>query len=431
MNEALFSACNLTAVVGWALLILVPRWRGIAQVVATLVVPAILSVAYTALIWGWWSRREGGFGSLAEVRALLQTPELLLAGWLHYLAFDLFVGAWVARESRRDGLPHLLVVPILLLTFLFGPIGYLTSLVARGVWRIGRTRREGQAALTPEAPEAPGRSVARVCADLVRREPRLIAAAVACCAAAVPTAVAWAIDGRTFAGADVWIKPLKFDVSVAIYLATLAFFVPMASEAFRRSAAGWFVVWGSIGTSLFELVYITWRASRGEASHFNIATPISAALYALMGIGALTLSAAGPVLAWGVARGGGARGGARPFHPAYRLAVVLGLLLTFALGVTGGAAMSVVASHSVGAVRPGDPVLPVVGWSRTVGDLRVAHFLGLHAQQLIAMIGALAVIWAGAGARLVVISFATLYALATIALFVQALAGQPFLPGSS
>ncbi len=151
MNEALFSAGNLTAVVSWALLILVPRRRGIAQVVATVVVPVVLSVAYTALIWGWWSRREGGFGSLAEVRALMQTPELLLAGWLHYLAFDLLVGARVARESQRDGLPHPLVVPILLLTFLFGPIGYLTSRVARAVWRIGRTRRDDEAVAAPEA----------------------------------------------------------------------------------------------------------------------------------------------------------------------------------------------------------------------------------------------------------------------------------------
>jgi hypothetical protein len=420
MNEAFFSAGNLTAMVGWALLILVPRRRDIAQVVATVVVPATLSVAYTALIWGWWSRREGGFGSLAEVHSLMQTPELLLAGWLHHLAFDLFVGAWVARESRHDGLPHLLVVPILLLTFLFGPIGYLTSLVVRAVWRIGRTRLEAE---DDAGGQSPVRPVARLLGNLVRREPRLIAAALACCAAAVPTSVAWAIDGRTLGGANLWIKPLKFDVSVAIYLTTLAFFLPMAGDAFRRSAAGRFVVWGAIVTSLFELIYITWRASRGEASHFNTATPISTALYAMMGVGALALSATGPVLAWGVMRAD-----AEPVHPAYRLAVVLGLLLTFTLGAAGGAVMAAGPSHWVGTPRLGDPVIPVVGWSRTVGDLRVAHFLGLHAQQMVAIVGALAATWLGAGARVAVASFATVYALATIALFFQALAGQPFLP---
>jgi Domain of unknown function (DUF4281) len=420
VNELLFSLGNLTAVAGWVLLIFVPRWRGLAQAMATVAVPAILSVAYTALIWGWWSRRAGGFGTLAEVHGLLQTPELLLAGWFHYLAFDLFVGGWVARESRREGVPHLVVVPILLLTFLFGPIGYLTSLVVRGVWRVGRTRREEDAIGKGSAPAGP---VARSFDDFVRREPKLAAAALACFAAAVPTAVAWALDGRTFGGVDVWIKPFKFEVSTGIYLATLAFFFPLAGDAFRRSAAGRFVVWGSIITTGFELFYITWRASRGEASHFNTATPIAAALYALMGIGALTLAAAGPVLAWGVAMGG-----ATPVAPAYRLAVVIGLLLTFGLGVMGGVYMAPGPSHSVGTHRPGDPIIPLVGWSRTVGDLRVAHFMGLHAQQAIAVAGALAAAWLGSRARTAVIAFAALYTLATFALFVQALAGRPFLP---
>jgi hypothetical protein len=414
MNDLLFSIGNVTAVVGWSLLIFVPRWRGVAQAVATLAVPAILSVAYTALIWGWWSRGAGGFGTLAEVRALLRTPELLLAGWLHYLAFDLFVGAWVARESHREGVPHPVIVPILLLTFLFGPIGYLTSLIVRGVWRVGRTR----GAVDHEG----AGPVARLVGDLVRREPRLVAAAMACFAAMVPTAAAWAIDGRTLDGVDVWIKPLKFEASVGIYLATLAFFLPLAGDAFRRSTAGRFVVWAPIVTSTLELAYITWRASRGEASHFNTGTPIAKALYGLMGIGALTLSAAGPVLAWGVARGD-----SPTVAPAYRLAVVLGLLLTFGLGAMGGAYMSTGPSHSVGTPRPGDPIIPILGWSRTVGDLRVAHFLGLHAQQAMAVAGALAAAWLGTRASPAVLAFAALYSLAAVALFVQAVVGRPFL----
>ncbi|MEI7702908.1 MAG: hypothetical protein WCK86_24145, partial [Planctomycetia bacterium] len=120
--------------------------------------------------------------------------------------------------------------------------------------------------------------------------------------------------------AGVWIKPLKFLISNGLFLATLGFFMPMTNEIFRRSAAGRFVVWGSIATSLFELVYIIWRASRGEASHFNRSTPLAEAMYLLMGIAALGLSAAGPVLAWGIA-------GSDQKHanPNYRLAVILGL----------------------------------------------------------------------------------------------------------
>ncbi|HEY2250713.1 MAG TPA: ABA4-like family protein [Planctomycetaceae bacterium] len=138
MTDLLFSFGNLTAIVGWALLVLLPRWRGVAQATATLVVPGLLAVAYTVLIVGWWSQGEGGFGSLSDILAFFQTPELLLAGWLHYLAFDLFVGAWEARQARRDGVPHFVMVPVLLLTFLFGPAGYLASIAITAAWRVIR-----------------------------------------------------------------------------------------------------------------------------------------------------------------------------------------------------------------------------------------------------------------------------------------------------
>ncbi|MNC91016.1 hypothetical protein D3C83_71980 [compost metagenome] len=68
---------------------------------------------------------EGGFGSLADVAALFQKRELLLAGWIHYLCFDLFIGAWEVRDSQQHGIPHLVVIPCLIMTFLLGPIGLL------------------------------------------------------------------------------------------------------------------------------------------------------------------------------------------------------------------------------------------------------------------------------------------------------------------
>ena len=77
------------------------------------------------------ARSEGGFSSLAGVRALFDNPWGLLAGWTHYLAFDLFIGGWEVRDAQRRGVPHLLIVPALALTFLFGPAGLLLYLATR------------------------------------------------------------------------------------------------------------------------------------------------------------------------------------------------------------------------------------------------------------------------------------------------------------
>jgi hypothetical protein len=89
------------------------------------VLPLVLSVGYLVLIALHMQGAEGGFGSLADVTALFQKQELLLAGWIHYLAFDLFIGAWETRDAQRNGLPHLVVIPCLIMTFMLGPIGLL------------------------------------------------------------------------------------------------------------------------------------------------------------------------------------------------------------------------------------------------------------------------------------------------------------------
>ena len=81
---------------------------------------------------------KGGFGSLADVSLLFSEPALLLAGWVHYLAFDLFIGAWEVRDAQKHGVPHLLVVPCLILTFMLGPIGLLLYFAIRTV-RAGAT----------------------------------------------------------------------------------------------------------------------------------------------------------------------------------------------------------------------------------------------------------------------------------------------------
>ncbi|MGH7630053.1 MAG: ABA4-like family protein [Gemmatimonadales bacterium] len=133
--EKIFGAANLIAVSGWAALAFAPKWRH-AVVFAGRFVPALLGVLYGGLIAARFARGEGGFGSLADVAALFGDPWLLLAGWIHYLAFDLVVGAWATTDARTRGVPHAAVLPCLALTFLFGPVGFLLHLgLRRGLAR--------------------------------------------------------------------------------------------------------------------------------------------------------------------------------------------------------------------------------------------------------------------------------------------------------
>ncbi|MCO6386560.1 ABA4-like family protein [Aliihoeflea sp. 40Bstr573] len=131
--DLIFQYATLIAVAGWATLLISPLIPRISDLVAAYTMPALISVAYAGLILAFWTRAQGGFGSLDEVAQLFQTREILLAGWLHYLAFDLFVGAWIVRRGRVDGVPFWLVLPCLPLTFLFGPVGYLAFVAIRAI----------------------------------------------------------------------------------------------------------------------------------------------------------------------------------------------------------------------------------------------------------------------------------------------------------
>ena len=122
--EQIFSMATYLAMGGWLLLVIVPR-QPVALLLSGLVLPLLLSAAYLFLIAQHMNGAEGGFGSLADVTTLFQKQELLLAGWIHYLAFDLFIGAWETRDAQRHGLPHLVVIPCLIMTFMLGPIGLL------------------------------------------------------------------------------------------------------------------------------------------------------------------------------------------------------------------------------------------------------------------------------------------------------------------
>jgi hypothetical protein len=138
-----FSAAGTLAMIGWVGLLLalfVGPVRPLVWPAAQLVIPAILATLYILLLWqGRAAFADGGFGSIEEVRALFANDRALAAGWLHYLAFDLFVGAWVSRDGMRRGVPALLLLPCLPLTFLFGPAGLLLYLALRLLFRNRQT----------------------------------------------------------------------------------------------------------------------------------------------------------------------------------------------------------------------------------------------------------------------------------------------------
>lgn len=129
--EQIFSLCGMLVLPGWLLLVFLPRWKWTARLVCPVVIPLVLACVYLWLIVTTFGRTPGGFGSLAEVSLLFQNPRALLAGWIHYLAFDLFIGSWEVRDAQRVGIHPLLVVPCLVLTFLFGPIGLLLYFILR------------------------------------------------------------------------------------------------------------------------------------------------------------------------------------------------------------------------------------------------------------------------------------------------------------
>lgn len=123
--DAIFSIVNPLALVSWILLVILPRQVWVTRWVVGLGVPLTLAAVYAALIAANWAGSSGGFSTLTAVSELFANRWLLLAGWVHYLCFDLLVGGWEVQDARTRGIPHLLVVPCLLLTFLFGPAGWL------------------------------------------------------------------------------------------------------------------------------------------------------------------------------------------------------------------------------------------------------------------------------------------------------------------
>ncbi|PHR61156.1 MAG: hypothetical protein COA43_04040 [Robiginitomaculum sp.] len=145
--EIWFKLVNLSVMPAWALLVFAPKWKGTEKIVHTAFFPLMFGLAYIYFLsWGivFGGSVEGaGMSTLAKVMLLFDSPVSMLAGWIHYLVFDLFIGAWIARDAQRHDFAHIFVVPCLLLCFIFGPIGLFLYMVLCWVKGKGFSLREG------------------------------------------------------------------------------------------------------------------------------------------------------------------------------------------------------------------------------------------------------------------------------------------------
>ncbi len=227
------------------------------------------------------------------------------------------------------------------------------------------------------------------------------------------------IDGRFFNGVSVWEKPAKFFLSLGLHMATIACGLALLPANERQApairAASLIIVVAAMG----EMIYITFRAARGEASHFNETTTVAWFLYLMMGFGAVALAAMTSFVGWRILR----RAPASPLA----FATGLGFMLSGALAIVFGGYMSQQGSHWVGGDLTDATGLPFFHWSTTGGDLRVAHFFGLHVMQALPVLGLLFRDFAGPQARGLIWLAAILWTGLTVLTFSQAISGRPFI----
>jgi hypothetical protein len=215
------------------------------------------------------------------------------------------------------------------------------------------------------------------------------------------------VDARELNGASVWVKPAKFFFSLAVHLITVSWALSLITQ---RSRAVRIAVPAMIAASWIELVYIVIRSIRGEASHFNVGTPFDALLYSLMGIGAVTITVTTFIVGTSIWKN---RNAALTTE-----AASVGLMLGAVLGTVAGGYLSSQTGHNVGGDLSDATGTGFFGWSTTGGDLRIAHFVGLHATQLVPLV-------ALTKNRAAVYGAAILIATLTVATFAQAYFGQP------
>lgn len=258
-----------------------------------------------------------------------------------------------------------------------------------------------------------------------------------CACTAFISVIGHTVDNRLVLGAPVWLKPLKFSFSIMLMAYTLAFIQGYIQP--NQKATGRLLTIFRIAaiTLITEMVLIMVQAFRGVGSHFNAATILDNAIYSTMGISIGVFWIAMMFLMWMLFK---ANIGTRPMQMALRLGMIIGIIgMGMAWRMTSPTTEQIAAmkngtwdyqvgTHTVG-TETNDAHLPLLRWNQTAGDLRVPHFIGIHALQILPLL-----VLALAGLHvtekkqlLIVYVLAALWAILTIATFVQANMGEPFI----
>lgn len=132
--ELAFKVANASVIPAWLLLVLVPKSKLTKAVVHSYLYPVLLGAFYLYLLVSSFGG-EGGMDSLANLKHSFQRDEILVLGWVHYLVFDLFIGAWITRDAQAESIPHISIVASLFLTLFVGPVGLLSYLIIRAAYR--------------------------------------------------------------------------------------------------------------------------------------------------------------------------------------------------------------------------------------------------------------------------------------------------------
>jgi hypothetical protein len=216
--------------------------------------------------------------------------------------------------------------------------------------------------------------------ELVRRQPTLTRTGIGAAMLAIPSALLALVDDRQVLGINTWIKPTKFFLSMAIYILTIAWAFAFLSPERRGRRAARYVVVVTIAAAVLEQTIITVRAALAQGSHFNTGTALDAAWYNVMAVGAVLLVSTAVVMGVMIWR-------SKVLTGSRRFAWSAGLFLAGTLGGFTGGVLGGGKNHFVGDAISDTMGIPLLGWSRSVGDLRIAHFTALHSMFVLPLVG--------------------------------------------